>query len=359
MGIVTTKTSSIVVTEMVTHKHPDKMCDWISDAILMECIKQDPNSRVACETTWKGTTVVLAGEITTTANVDYEEIVQEVAAEASYPVDNILNLITTQSPEIHHAVDSTELCAGDQGIMFGYACKGENYLPTGINVCNKIIDRLENLVQDRKLLQGDAKCQIVCDDGWIKDILVSTCFRKEQIGEGAGQVSFKEANQFLFDYLYEIKEISQSKPTFTINPSGLWTFGGPAADCGLTGRKIVCDQYGGYAPVGGGALSGKDLTKVDRSGAYLARHLAVTVLRNFSDLDECRVQLSYAIGIPVPQSVSVIAQKKGLFGTKAYDFSDYITKNFDLSVAGAIEWLNSLNLDWAKVSQGNHMKWIQ
>ena len=343
--------NSVVTTEMCSKYHPDKACDQVSDAILTECLRLDPTSKVACETLWKGETVVLAGEITTSAEIDYEKIVREVADSLNYKVSEIKNLITTQSSEIHNAVvkEDNEVGAGDQGIMWGYACNdaSTDYLPIGLWTANRVIEAIEEKVGEGVLL-GDAKTQIVAKGEDITEILVSVCH--------SPNFALDYVKDYIKTLLVEKGIIDENFKGLIVNPSGSWTFGGPAADCGLTGRKIVCDAYGGYAPVGGGALSGKDPSKVDRSGAYMARKIAVDMVNEFGLID-CSVQLSYGIGLTEPRSVRVIGRKRGIFGrVKEIDISNEVKKRYDLTPKGIIDALGLLTLDYTKIAGGNHMK---
>lgn len=346
----------IVTSEMCSKWHPDKYADQISDAVLTECLKQDKASHVACEVLVKDKTVVLAGEITSKANIVYEDIVKKVAKSLNYEIDNIINLISTQSPEINNAVikdnKKENLGAGDQGIMWGYAVNDPNtdYLPYGLWKANKIIETLEKDIEENKktILKGDAKTQVVAVGKNIKEILISACHKEE--------LSLKEVQFYIKDLLIKNNIINvHYKENLIINPAGIWTIGGPVADCGLTGRKIVCDAYGGYAPVGGGAFSGKDPTKVDRSAAYMARIIAKDAVREFS-LEDCTIQLSYGIGLSEPRSIKATGIKKGIFKTKKIDVSDWVKNNYDLTPNGIIEYLDLLNLDYFKIAGGNHMK---
>ena len=337
-------------TEMVSRFHPDKYADQISDSILTEILRQDPGAHVACETMVKDDTVVLGGEITTTSHPDYEAIVRRVGKSLNYKVGRVINLITTQSPEICNAVDSDErIGAGDQGMMFGFAVNGGKYfLPYGQEVAIDIINAIEKDIATNpdSIFQGDAKTQVTTDidaPGFVKPvdtILVSVCHRE---GLNLNQVHDYVKNLLKKAGIPEARHL-------LINPAGIWTFGGPAADCGLTGRKIVCDQYGGYAPVGGGAFSGKDPSKVDRSGCYAARRIAVDMVRKHG-FDKCTVQIAYAIGVSEPVSVSAIGEKDG----KTVDVSAEVRMAYDLTPAGIIRELGLLELDYGSIAAGNHM----
>lgn len=341
-------------TEQVSKYHPDKYADQISDAVLDACLRRDKNSRVACETMVKGNTVILAGEITTRAEINYAEIVTGVARKLGYQVDNILTYIQTQSPEIAGGVGSgVDLGAGDQGMMYGYACREtESLLPFGFDLANRIIAAIEKDVETNPdtVFKGDAKCQVTVDldekptiDS-VKKILVSACHAENATLE-AVQHSIHE---ILWDCGVDTKKVE-----VIANPAGTWTIGGPAADCGLTGRKIVCDQYGGYCPVGGGAFSGKDPSKVDRSGAYMARKIACDLLQQFEGIEWAEVQIAYAIGWSEPMSVNVKTDVIGEFNAKA---AEWIRENYDLSPAGIIKELNLLEENYEQLAEGCHFR---
>ena len=336
---------------MVSKYHPDKYADQISDAILTEILKKDPNAHVACECLAKDDVVVIAGEITATCHPDYEAIVRSVGDRLNYKVGKVVSLITTQSPQIENAVDSDEhIGAGDQGMMFGYAVKGgKYYLPYGQEVAIDIIKAIEKDIETNPstIFQGDAKTQVTTDlsaPGYVKPIdtiLISACHKE---GLSLAQVQDRILELFKENGIPEAKKM-------LINPAGLWTFGGPAADCGLTGRKIVCDQYGGYAPVGGGAFSGKDPYKVDRSGCYIARRIAVDMVKRH-DFESATVQIAYAIGVSRPVSVSAFGlDAQG----KRVDVSDEVKSTYDLTPKGIIDYLGLTKLDYSKISGGNHM----
>ena len=358
MNRKTLSTLKTITTEQISKYHPDKYADQISDAIVTECLRQDKDSHVACETLVKDNTVVLAGEITTKAEVDYEGVVRGVADSLGYKVDNVINLIAEQSPEINKAVvkDGTKknLGAGDQGIVFGYAvnCPEHDYLPLGVWVTNQIIERIERDVESnpKTILKGDAKCQVVDTNGRITEVLISAC-RKEG-KKGVNDEVY--VSNYIENLVSDIEEIKGAK--FVINPSGKWTIGGPTGDCGLTGRKLVCDAYGGYAPIGGGCTSGKDLSKVDRSGAYISRKIAVETLID-NDFEDCLVQLSFGIGLSEPRSISVVGTKRGLFGRKKkVDVSKEVAEKYDLSPSGIIENLNLEGVDLREIASGNYAK---
>ena len=338
-------------TEQVTKYHPDKYADQISDAVLTACLQEDPESRVACECLVKGGTVVLAGEITTTAKVNYAEIATRVARKLGYAVNNIITYIEQQSPEIAGGVKSgDDLCAGDQGIMFGYATKEtESGLPYALDLANSLCKLLENdTAQPNSALKGDAKVQVTVDlekprdDRSLVEILISVCHKE--------QYTLEEIRNYV-ENIVEYSGIDIGEARLNINPAGRWTIGGPAADCGLTGRKIVCDQYGGFCPVGGGAFSGKDPSKVDRSAAYMANYIARDLVKN-NDIEYAEVQLAYAIGEAQPMSVHVETNRRDIDRTLA----EIVAEQYDLSPAGIIKFLDLLNVDYEKLAEGCHYR---
>jgi S-adenosylmethionine synthetase len=326
-------------TEQISRYHPDKYADQISDAILTECLKQDPTSHCGIETMVKDNTVVLGGEITSNAVVDYEAIVHRVASKLNYKVDNIINLIGKQSPEINGAVVADEnIGAGDQGIMFGYATsETESYLPFGFDLANKIIKIIEKDVEENDVLIGDAKCQVTVDldnPGTVEEVLVSVCHRdKYNLDE-------------IRAYVRKLLDGVVTPNKWTINPAGTWNVGGATSDCGLTGRKIVCDQYGGYCAVGGGAFSGKDPSKVDRSATYMARKIAVDLVKQY-ELKWCEVQLAYAIGVAEPVSVNIK-------NDRGEDYAGIVRNTYDLTPKGIIKALDLLNINYEKLAEGCH-----
>ena len=338
-------------TEQVTKYHPDKYADQISDAVLTACLQEDPESRVACECLVKGGTVVLAGEITTTAKVNYAEIATRVARKLGYTASNIITYIEQQSPEIAGGVKSgDDLCAGDQGIMFGYATKEtESGLPYALDLANNLCKLLENnTAQPNSALKGDAKVQVTVDlekprdDRSLVEILISVCHKE--------QYTLEEIRNYV-ENIVEYSGIDIGEARLNINPAGRWTIGGPAADCGLTGRKIVCDQYGGFCPVGGGAFSGKDPSKVDRSAAYMANYIARDLVKN-NDIEYAEVQLAYAIGEAQPMSVHVETNRRDIDRTLA----EIVAEQYDLSPAGIIKFLDLLNVDYEKLAEGCHYR---
>ncbi len=342
-------------TEMVSKYHPDKYADQISDAILTHYLSLDPHSHVACECLVKDRTVVLAGEITSLAKCSkesHQEVVHAVAKSLGYQVDKVIDLISAQSVQIEAAVNScATLGAGDQGMMFGYAVSGGQYhLPYGQELAIRIIKALEKDVSNNPdtILKGDAKTQVTTElsaKGYVKPIdtvLISVCHKEGYT---------LEAVQDYLKNLLKTMVPEALEGQLLLNPAGIWTIGGPEADCGLTGRKIVCDQYGGYAPVGGGAFSGKDPTKVDRSACYMARRIAVDLVNKYG-LDSCTVQLAYAIGKSLPVSASAVGQD---LDGKHFETSQELYKTYDLTPEGMIELLGLRKLNYTEIAGGNHM----
>lgn len=341
-------------TEQVSKYHPDKYCDQISDAILDDCLAQDKNGRVAVESMAKGKKVFLCGEITTTAKVDYESVARKVGEKLGYEIDELSVNIDKQSLEIAGGVkNGRDTGAGDQGIMFGYAVKGtDSRLPYGFDLANRIIEVIEDDVARSRVetsspLFGDAKTQVTVDldkkkEDSVQKVLISVCHRKSLIDVRA--YVKKLLCMYGFDFIKDDMLI--------VNPAGRWTMGGPIADCGLTGRKIVCDQYGGYIQVGGGAFSGKDPSKVDRTAAYMANQVARDMLEKYG-VDSCSVQLAYAIGMKEPMSVHVDA----LEGKKEIDLTDDVANNYDLTPYGMIEHLCLLDGGFERRSEGCHYRY--
>ena len=316
-----------IASEYVSAGHPDKISDQIADALLDEYLKKDPNSRTGIEVMVKDNVVVLGGEINSTAKTDYDTTVRNVFKYLNFPENHrlrpedikIVNLIGKQSPEINQGVDKseTEIGAGDQGFAVGFASfETEEYLPLGYYLAKKIC----NYVASLKEFGPDVKSQVIVDYTYndegdllstiVRSILVSTMHTKtlnmtRKIVRDSILYNF---DNFLPTYLWE-KHIANTKSLkIDVNPCGNWKMGGPVSDCGVTGRKIVVDQYGGYANVGGGAFSGKDGTKVDRSAAYMARYIAKNLVAS-GICNTAKVELSYMIGVPEPSSINIEMDK--------------------------------------------------
>lgn len=347
-------------TEQVSKWHPDKYADQISDAILDACLKEDRNARVAVETLVKGKTVVVAGEITANLQTPLEELVQKavdkVAYKLGYEVEQLVTFIEPQSPEIAKAVNQEDgIAAGDQGIMFGYATiESDSLLPWGFDFANQIISLIEDDVDynPSTILKGDAKVQVTVDldcsepEDSLHTLLISVCHKEE--------VSLEHVQGYVQELLKVNGIELKQEVKLLINPAGAWTIGGPEADAGLTGRKIVCDQYGGFVPVGGGAFSGKDPSKVDRSASYMARHLAVSAIYKFAEegLRWIEIQLGYAIGVKEPVSVTFRSNLRD--PEKIQELQAWIN-GFDLTPSGIINYLGLLeNTNYERRAEGCH-----
>ena len=314
----------IFSSESVGEGHPDKVADYISDSILDACLEQDPKSRVACETLVKSNCVVLAGEITTSAKLNYEAIVREAIREIGYIHEEdvfhadkvfISNILTAQSADIAQGVDAaaaegketTEQGAGDQGIMFGYACKQTSELmPAPVMLAHRLLRKMADHRKNLKVswLRPDVKSQVALEyvDGKpaaIRNVVIST--------QHAANIKHSEIKEFCIEEVIRKilpEELLTDQTEYLINPTGNFVIGGPQGDAGLTGRKIIVDTYGGWARHGGGAFSGKDPSKVDRSAAYFNRWVAKNVVA--AELaDACELQVAYAIGYPYPTSVHI------------------------------------------------------
>ena len=348
--------SYIFTSESVSEGHPDKVCDQISDAILDAYLKEDPNSRVACETLVKNNMVIVAGEITSSGNPNLEKIIRKTISEIGYDKDvygfnanncEIINHISQQSPDIAQGVnegegEDLEQGAGDQGLMFGYACKEtDSLMPAPIDLSHKLVMQHARLRKTKELewLRPDAKSQvslIYSDDG--KNIEgVSAIVLSTQHDPDISQEDLKK--EVLEKIITPVipEELISSETKIFINPTGKFVIGGPVGDCGLTGRKVEVDTYGGMSRHGGGAFSGKDPTKVDRSAAYAARYVAKNIVAS-NLADWCEVQISYAIGIAEPTSLNI-----NTYGSNRLDNENIIKlvrENFDLRPKGIIKMLD-------------------
>jgi S-adenosylmethionine synthetase len=302
-------------TESVTSGHPDKVCDQISDAILDACLAQDPASRVAVESFGSHGTLMLGGEVKTGAKVDFEQIARDVYAGIGYTEElRILNTIAQQSPDIAQGVDTGG--AGDQGIMYGYATdETPEMLPKGVVLAHALARNLEKLRRDNVLpwLGPDGKTQVTIDKGAVITALTST--------QHAEEISQEEIRAALIQHLFVPTLGSVDDVEVLVNPTGKFTIGGFAADAGLTGRKIMVDTYGGLMPHGGGAFSGKDATKVDRSAAYMCRFAAKNLVGN-GHAKKALVSVAYAIGRVEPVMIEA-------FDGEGKNLTEIVTKNFD------------------------------
>ncbi len=336
--------------ESVTKGHPDKICDQISDGILDALLKQDPASRCACETTVEPNAVHIMGEITTKADVDYIQIARDVIRSIGYTKDeygftdkcNITCSLHEQSPDIAMGVDNAyedkdELGAGDQGMMFGYACnETEELMPLAIALARNLTSALtyarENNILNYLRPDGKAQVTIEYEDDEPKRIDAIVVSTQHDPDISLEQLREDIKNVIILPNLP--KRLLDEKTKFYINPTGRFVLGGPAADTGLTGRKIIVDTYGGYAPHGGGAFSGKDATKVDRTAAYAARNIAKTIVAS-GVAKECEIQLSYAIGVAKPISMMVKTDKDARL--KEDVLINWIKSHYDLRPAKMIE----------------------
>ena len=313
----------IFTSESVSAGHPDKVCDQISDAILDAYLAEDPDSRVACETIIKNNMVFIAGEITSLGNPDLEPIVRQTINNIGYDTDDygfngdtceFTNLVFQQSPDIAQGVnegegEDLEQGAGDQGIMFGYACKEtESLMPLPIDLSHKLVKKQADLMKAGEIawLRPDAKSQVsvIYEDNGKTIKGLSAIVLSTQHDEGVSPEEIKE--QVMEKIIKPIipNELILNSTNIYINPTGKFVIGGPVGDCGLTGRKVIVDTYGGMARHGGGAFSGKDPSKVDRSAAYAARYVAKNIVAS-GLADYCEIQVSYAIGIAKPTSINV------------------------------------------------------
>ena len=332
--------------ESVTEGHPDKLCDSISDAVLDACLKQDPNSRVAIETFATNDNITIAGQLTTTAQVNIEELARNKIKEIGF--DNketdldyrnckIITDITKQSPDIALGVDIGG--AGDQGIMFGYACdETENYMPYAIDMAHKLSKKLTEVRKNGNVsfLRPDGKTQVTVEYEGDKPKRVETILISTQHLPNVTTEEVREA--VIKNVIKEVipENMMDEKTNIYVNPTGRFVIGGPLGDTGLTGRKIIVDTYGGYARHGGGAFSGKDASKVDRSAAYMLRHVAKNIVAN-GYAKKCEIQVAYAIGMKEPLSICV-----NTFGTSTKteeELVEIIKNKFDLTPGGIIKYL--------------------
>ena len=348
--------SYIFTSESVSEGHPDKVCDQISDAILDSYLAQDPNSRVACETLIKNNTVIVAGEITSNGTPNIEEVIRNTVNEIGYNHDDlgfngnnceIQNLISKQSPDIAQGVNEGEgedldQGAGDQGLMFGYACSETPVLmPAPINLSHELVLKQSEVRKNGELswLRPDAKSQVSVvykDDRKTVDY-VSAIVLSTQHDEDISQDEIKaEVREKIINPIIPTEWIKEDTKIY-INPTGKFVIGGPVGDCGLTGRKIIVDTYGGMARHGGGAFSGKDPSKVDRSAAYACRYVAKNIVAA-GLAERCEVQVSYAIGIAEPTSITVDTLGTGSLSEN--EISQIVRDNFDLRPKNLINLLD-------------------
>jgi S-adenosylmethionine synthetase len=357
--------------ESVGEGHPDKLCDQISDAILDVCLKDDPQSRVACETFASTSLVLIGGEITTNTFVDFQDVVRQVTKDVGYTnpaygLDYqsmaVLDMIHSQSPDISQGVSGTGLeeykgqqGAGDQGMMFGFACnETKELMPMPIMLAHQILDKATVLRKSKTIpwLRPDAKSQVTIEYDGYKPVRIDAVVVSHQHDDG---IAYDEIKQTVInDIIRPILEptgLLDNNTKYFINPTGRFVVGGPFGDTGLTGRKIIVDTYGGMGRHGGGAFSGKDPTKVDRSAAYMARYVAKNIVAA-GLAERCELQLSYAIGVPFPVSIMV-----DTFGTETVNKENIVravSKVFDLSPSGIISTLDLRRPIYQKTASYGH-----
>lgn len=386
----------LFTSESVTEGHPDKICDQISDAILDAMLEQDPMSRVACETLTNTGFIMVMGEITTKANVDIQQIVRDTICEIGYNDSKlgfdgntcaVMVALDKQSPDIAMGVDKAlearegeleddlDTGAGDQGMMFGFATnETEEYMPYPIALAHKLSRRLTEVRKNGTLsyLRPDGKTQVTVEyDEKGKPIHLNAVVLSTQHDPDVTQEQIHEdIKKYVFDPVLPA-ELVDENTSFFINPTGRFVIGGPNGDSGLTGRKIIVDTYGGFARHGGGAFSGKDCTKVDRSAAYAARYVAKNIVAA-GLADRCEIQLSYAIGVAQPMSIMVDTNGTGKLADEK--LVEIVRENFDLRPAGIIKMLdlrrpiykqtaayghfgrNDLDLPWEKLDKVDVLK---
>ena len=352
----------LFTSESVTEGHPDKLCDYISDSILDAYLELDPNSRVGCEVVAGKNKIFVTGEITSKGVVDIESIVRKAIKDIGYFGDTDIDYkncevivnISKQSEDIALGTNDDVGGAGDQGMMFGYACDDtKEYMPIAISLAHKLTKRLTEIRKEGIIsgIGADGKSQVTIEyDGdtikRVDTIVISTQHKDDKDLEELK----KEIKKEVIDKVIPKKLLDKNTKVF-INPTGRFVIGGPLGDSGLTGRKIIVDTYGGYARHGGGAFSGKDATKVDRSASYMARHIAKNIVAN-GYAKKCEIQLSYAIGIAEPVSVNI-----NTFGTNAI-FEEEIVKKvldkFDLTPQGIIKYLDLRKPIYKKTTNYGH-----
>ena len=349
------KGTRFVTSESVTEGHPDKVCDQISDAVLDEILKKDPLGRVACETFVTRGMVVVGGEITTETYVNIDKLAREVIRDIGYDDPKygfccetcaVINVIGTQSPDIAQGVDAGG--AGDQGLMVGYACdETPELMPLPLELAQRLTQRLAQVRKEKILpyLGPDGKSQVTVEyhDGKpvrIETIVLSTQHTEDILDKSGSSITDKARQEIInavISPVIEAAEIKTDEKTHIyVNPTGKFVIGGPMSDTGVTGRKIIVDTYGGAAPHGGGAFSGKDPTKVDRSAAYMARYIAKNIVAA-KLAKECTVQLAYAIGVAEPVGLYINTHGTGTVSEEK--LSELVRKMFDLTPAGIIKEL--------------------
>jgi len=367
-GLFVASGKYLFTSESVSMGHPDKLADRISDGILDAIFEQDPDSRVACETLVTTGLAMIAGEISTTANVNYAKKIREVIREVGYTDDmmglcadtcNVMVALDEQSPDIAQGVNSDaaagkDVGAGDQGLMFGYACNDTpELMPMPIALAHRITNRLTQARFNGEVdwLRPDSKSQVTIEYDGYTPVRIDTVVVSTQHGPDVDQATIRK---FVIEKVIKEclpPELVKGDIKYHINPTGKFVVGGPHGDCGLTGRKIIVDTYGGWGRHGGGAFSGKDPTKVDRSAAYMARHVAKCIVAA-GVADRCEVQLAYAIGVSEPVSVYVDTQGSGKVADAK--ICTAVEKLFPLSPGGIIKYLDLRRPIYRQTSAGGH-----
>jgi len=358
----------LFTSESVSMGHPDKLADQISDGILDALMAEDPRSRVACETMVTTGAAIVAGEITTQAQINYADVVRRVIREAGYTDDEmgisadscaVLLSLGRQSPDIAMGVDEDAskgkpLGAGDQGLMFGYACRDTaELMPMPIALAHRILRRLTEARQKAEVdwLRPDSKSQVTVQFEGQRPVRIDTVVVSTQ---HAPHVEQDEIHQFVVEQVVKPvlpPELLNGQVKYLINPTGRFEIGGPRGDCGLTGRKIIVDTYGGWARHGGGAFSGKDPTKVDRSAAYMTRHIAKNVVAA-GLADRCELQLAYAIGVAEP--VSILVDTEGTGKIEDGHLCELVRELFPLTPGGIIDYLDLRRPIFQATAAGGH-----
>jgi S-adenosylmethionine synthetase len=364
----------LFTSESVSEGHPDKVADQISDAILDAIFKQDPRSRVAAETLCNTGLVVLAGEITTNAHVDYIQVARDTIKRIGY--DNtdygidykgcaVMVCYDKQSNDIaqgvdHASDDHLNIGAGDQGLMFGYACdETPDLMPAPIYYAHRLVERQAQLRKDGRMpyLRPDAKSQVTMRYVDGKPVSIDTVVLSSQHDPDQSESQHKMKKSFIDAVIEQIilpvlpKEMITKDTKYLINPTGRFVIGGPQGDCGLTGRKIIVDTYGGACPHGGGAFSGKDPSKVDRSAAYAARYVAKNIVAA-GLAKQCQIQVAYAIGVAKPMNVTVYTEGTGIMSDEK--LSALVQEHFDLRPKGIIQMLDLLRPIYEKTAAYGH-----
>jgi len=351
----------LFTSESVSEGHPDKLCDQISDAILDECLKQDPNARVACECYITTNLLIIGGEIRVKGTIDYEKVARRLICNVGYESEEwgidgntceVKVVIDEQSNDIAMGVDNGG--AGDQGIMFGYATnETSDYMPLPISIAHDLILLATNLRKNNtfKDARPDMKSQVTIDYSDPNNLRIDTILMSIQHNENYNKVEFENfVKEHIMDEIAKKYQMNTDYK-YLINPTGRFVIGGPKGDTGLTGRKIVVDTYGGMARIGGGAFSGKDATKVDRSASYMARYITKNIVAA-NLCDKCELQLSYGIGVAEPLSIFIET-----FNTEKISkdkIIDIIKNNFDLTPKGIVETLELKQPIYLQTSVGGH-----